>query len=223
MTTTEHPLDGPGSDGQLTFSLEVEPVSLQAKKTARAAFDAALAATLAAFDFVIDSQVALSVRQWAVPRRRWESDVEPDLDNWLKPLIDSFVGADRLLVDDSLIRSVEVSWGEGSVSKSVLRVRLDYDADHRLMKDGLRYIQFPGGLCFPLPGELADEAVAKWLNAAEYTLETVGNLNAVDGSGWLLLTNGWIHRARLGTSFTVMSASDLKAELGLPAHAAESR
>ncbi|GAB3831722.1 hypothetical protein ACFPIJ_29480 [Dactylosporangium cerinum] len=191
-------------------------MSLQAKKTARAAFDAALAAKLAAFDFVIDSQVTLSVRQWAVPRRRWESDVEPDLDNWLKPLIDSFVGADRLLVDDSLIRSVEVSWGEGSVSQSVLQVRLDFDTDHRLMKNGLRYIQFPGGLCFPLPGDVTGEAAAIWLNVAESTLDTVRSLNAVADSGWLLLTNGWIHRARLGQSFTVVSAADLKVEVGLP-------
>jgi hypothetical protein len=170
---------------------------------------------------VIDSQVTLSVRQWAVPRRRWESDAEPDLDNWLKPLIDSFVGADRLLVDDSLIRSVEVSWGEGSVSKSVLQVRLDYDADHRLMKRGLRYIQFPGGLCFPLPGDLTGEPATIWLNAAESALDTVKTLNALDGSGWRLLTNGWIHRARLGSSFTIVSAADLKVELGLPTNAAE--
>lgn len=199
----------------MTFNVKVEPTSLQAKKTARVAFDNALASVLRGYDFVIDSQVTLSVRQWAVPRRRWEMDAEPDLDNWLKPLIDSFVGADRLLVDDSLIRSVEVSWGEGNVRRSVLRVRLKFDADHRLAKKGLRYIQFPGGLCFPLLGGLTGEAVAVWLNAAEATLEAVGKLNIVDGSGWMLLTNGWIHRARLGRTFTVESASDLRTELGM--------
>lgn len=209
----DYPYNGPGGDGQLAFRVRVEPVSLQARKTARAAFDQQLARALSAYDFVIDSQVTITVRQWAAPRRRWESNTDPDLDNWLKPLIDSLVGADRIIVDDSLIRSIEVTWGEGAVAESVLDIRLEFDAEHRLDKKDLRYIQFPDGLCFPLPGSLIGEAVEAWLISAERTLASAGERNAVSSDGWRLLTSGWIHRSRLGSTFTVVRAVDLHAQL----------
>jgi Holliday junction resolvase RusA-like endonuclease len=195
------------------FRVRVEPVSLQAKKTARAAFDRQLANALNAYDFLINSQVTMSVRQWAPPRRRWETNNDPDLDNWLKPLIDSFVGADRLIVDDSLIRSIEVTWSEGVVTESILDIRLDFDAEHRLDKKSLRYIQFPGGLCYPLPGSLTGEAAKIWLTGADRALASVHELNAVSSDGWRLLVNGWIHRSRLASTFTVVNAIDLHAEL----------
>lgn len=156
----DYPYEGPGGDRRLEFGIDVEPVSLQARASARQTFDQALARTLREFDFVIDSQVTLTVHWYDVPRIRWQTDRYPDLDNWLKPLIDAFVGADRLLVDDSLIRSVEVTWHEGFVTQSRIKVRIDYDADHRLSKAGLRYAQFDDGLCFPVPGDLSPEALA---------------------------------------------------------------
>jgi hypothetical protein len=58
----------------------------------------------------------MTVRWWGVPRPRWQSDAYPDLDNWLKPLIDALVGPNRLFVDNSLLRSIEVTWGEGGVT-----------------------------------------------------------------------------------------------------------
>ncbi|WP_030273821.1 hypothetical protein [Micromonospora globosa] len=209
----ECPFDGPGGDGRLSFTLEVEPVSLQAKKSAREAFDSSLQSALAAFDFLIDSQVGISVRHWAIPRRRWETDMDPDLDNWLKPLIDAFVGSDRLIVDDSLIRSVDLSWGEGQVTTTTIHIRLDFDPDHRLKKQGLRYIQFAGGLCFPLEAAFGDAAVKSLLRYGRDTLGAVAELNALDGGGWRLLTNGWIHRSRLGRGFVVVPAEALEADL----------
>ena len=214
----EHPVDddysyeGSGGDGTLTFGISVEPVSLQARRSARQVFDEALSEALGQFDFVIDSQVTLTVHWYGVPRIRWQTDQFPDLDNWLKPLIDSFVGADRLLVDDSLVRSIEVTWHEGLVTESRIGVRLDFDADHRMPKAGLRYAQFDGGLCFPVPGDLGCEALAIWIRGAQATVEALRRMEDLDVhsvSTWPLLSNGWIHRSRLGRGFTVVAASDL--------------
>jgi Holliday junction resolvase RusA-like endonuclease len=208
----DYPYEGPGGDGTLQFGIDIEPVSLQSRVSARQAFDDALARTLGEFDFVIDSQVTLTVHWYGVPHIRWQTDRYPDLDNWLKPLLDAFVGADRLLVDDSLIRSVELTWHEGYVAQSRIEVRLDFDADHRLPKAGLRYAQFDRGLCFPVPGDLKPEAVAVWLRSAQSSLETLReleNLEIHSISTWGLLSNGWVHRSRLGSSFTVVPAAHL--------------
>jgi hypothetical protein len=162
-------------------------------------------------------------RSWSQPprqdwRRRGDdpspprTDRYPDLDNRLQPLIDSFVGADRLLVDDSLIRSVEVTWHEGLVAQSRIEVRLDFDADHRLPKAGLRYAQFDDALCFPVPGDLGPEAVNAWIRWAQWNVKALRNLEALDVHSintWPLLSNGWIHRSRLGRGVTVVPASDL--------------
>jgi hypothetical protein len=195
-----------GNDGTLEFLVDLEPVSLQARASARQAFDDALGRTLGEFDFVIDSQVVLTVHWYGVPHVRWETDRYPDLDNWLKPLIDAFVGADRLLVDDSLIRSIEVTWHEAPVEQSRVAVRVDFD---RLTgsKGRLRYAQFDGALCFPVPGDLAPPALATWIRAAKSTVETLRSLESLEVhsiSTWPLLSNGWIHRSRLGRGFRVV-------------------
>lgn len=49
----DYPYEGRGGDGQLEFSIEVEPVSLQARPTARRAFDLVLARALSEFEFLV--------------------------------------------------------------------------------------------------------------------------------------------------------------------------
>lgn len=206
----DYPFEGPGGDGQLRFALEVEPVSLQSKPAARAVFDGVLADKLQEFDFLIDSQVSLTVRWWGVPRLRWETDVYPDLDNWLKPLIDAFVGPSRLLVDDSLIRSVDLSFGEGLVARSQLDIALSFDAQHRLPKQGLVYVHFERGLCFPFVGSWSPEAAEIYVSAFRSQLETKRRLEGLSvhsAATTLLLRNGWIHKSRL-RGFAVVDAVD---------------
>ena len=94
---------------------------LQARSSARVAFDRALGRSLNRFDFIVDSQVTLTVHWYGVPRVRWQTDRYPDLDNWLKPLIDSFVGADsttcRRLADP--LGGSDVARGDGGPLKDL--------------------------------------------------------------------------------------------------------
>lgn len=212
MGDAPQPRRGGLDDGRIDFRVDVEPVSLQSKAFARKAFDGALRDVLHQFDFVIDSQVILTVDWYGVPRVRWQTDRYPDLDNWLKPLIDAFVGADRLLVDDSLVRSVQLTWHEGMVEASSIHVRLDFDGDHTLAKESLRYAQFAAGLCFPMPSDMPTEAVAALVDMCRSTLTALENLEALEVDSvhtWPLLANGWIHRSRLGPGFSVVPAADL--------------
>lgn len=209
----------PDAVGKLEITLAADPASLQSKKSSREVFDAAMTAELAKYDFLIDWQLSITVDWYGSPRRRWETDELPDLDNWLKPLIDSITGPDRLLVDDSQIKSIDVAFLEGRAEASHIHITMDFMPGRSLPKNGFRFVQLTDSpLCFPIAGD-DPEVIGRQIGMAERVLETykeLGELGLNDQQRYQFLAIGFVHRSRLGSKFEVVRASTLRASLELP-------
>jgi Holliday junction resolvase RusA-like endonuclease len=206
---------GPNPDGELVFRVAAEPASIQSRPAARAVFEQSIRAETRKIDYIIEDKVGIDVTWFVEPLRRWETDELPDLDNWLKPLLDGLSGPDGVMIDDSQVCNLSVSWTEGTVNSSTLSIVMRFTPEKTWPKATLRFVQFEGGLCTLIPPEVANDYVAAelWVKAYSDRLATVGRLRDIahGSSIWPLLSQ-FVHRTRL-KGFRVDKVDDFLAGL----------
>src|SRR5262249_37882925 len=93
----------PPIGGELSFGFIVRPVSLQGKQVARSEFQNTIQQELQHFQYLLSGDVSLEITVQVHQSDRYESDASPDLDNFLKPLLDSLTGPKGILIDDCQI------------------------------------------------------------------------------------------------------------------------
>jgi hypothetical protein len=125
----------------LTFDLALDPRSLASETEAAAAFARSLAPQASRVPFLIAAPVTLTVACRALPSP-WhpETVVYPNLERWLRPLIDALSGADRVLVSPSLVGSISVTTRTTQDELEGLSVTLRYPPDRLLAKSPLRVV-----------------------------------------------------------------------------------
>ena len=125
----------------LTFDLALDPMSLVSEAEASAAFARSLAPQVSGVPFLIDAPVTLAVACRSLPSP-WHpaTVVYPNLEKWLRPLIEALSGADRLLVSPSLVGSISVTTRTTEDDLVGLSVTLTYPPDRLLAKSPLRVV-----------------------------------------------------------------------------------
>ena len=123
----------------LTFDLALDPMSLASEAEASAAFADALVPQVTGVPFLIAAPVSLTVACKSVPSP-WHpgASVYPNLERWLRPLIEALSGADRLLVSPTLVGSISVTARTTQDELEGLSVTLTYPPDRLLAKSPLR-------------------------------------------------------------------------------------
>jgi Holliday junction resolvase RusA-like endonuclease len=199
---------------RISLEFGLAPVSQQARAPAREAFRQELRKTLSTSRFLLSGDVQIEV-EWLISEQvRYESDRAPDVDNILKPLLDSLAGPDGVLIDDNQVQHVSCSWLDSNTGDESLLVSLQFRPDEWLPKNGLTFVQFDRGLCLPIPHWNSREEALGWLEAYKGLLQARAQ---ADGQG---LPYAWsriimpkqrvFHRTRL-TAFSVLSESDFRA------------
>jgi Holliday junction resolvase RusA-like endonuclease len=199
--------------GILEFELNLAPVSLQARSEAKAAFRTAIQNITQTAAFLLAGDIHLSVEWFISEQARYETDRSPDVDNILKPLIDSLVGPKGILIDDNQIQNLSCSWVDWHQSSEQVHIALRFSPDEWLPKDGLVFAQFKNGLCMPIPEVSIGERLG-WLEAYSIVLATRGD---ADKKGipykWariIMPSQRVFHRTRIH-DFPVYLESDLRA------------
>lgn len=157
-------------DGRLVIHLPYEPVSVQASGGHKRAFMRKVAERLPKVDAVLTGPVGVSIIWRTGGVYRYLSHKSLDLDNIIKPILDSLVGS--VLVDDTQVHSLSVDWAEWTRNDHQIEVTLSFDPGTCLPRTGLVFVDLGKGLCSPVSdvlmesGEFADPktgALAKLL------------------------------------------------------------
>lgn len=107
MTIT---LECPPPPGLLELRFPLRPVSLQAKKEAKAELQKRVRGLLSNAKYFLSGEVEVSIEWLLHPKIRYEGVHSPDIDNILKPLLDALSGPSGVLVNDCQVQSVRCSW-----------------------------------------------------------------------------------------------------------------
>jgi hypothetical protein len=131
----------------LTFHLALDPMSLVSEAEASDAFTRVLVPELTRVPFLIAAPVSLTVACAALPST-WHPDaVEyPNLERWLRPLIDALSGTDRLLASPSLVGSITVATRGPGEDVRRLSIAVGFPSDRVLVRKPLRVVALGRGL-----------------------------------------------------------------------------
>ena len=161
----------PPSSGELYLSFSIAPVSIQSKSERRAAQRRFIAAALSRYRFVIVGEVQVTVTWHSSEWSRYESCTTPDVDNVVKPLLDALVGPDGVLVDDCQMSTVVASYA-ATIGPESVAVRMTFDPEACVPKEGLVFVGLGGSLCAPVSAKLSKKKLRPLLSAIETMIRT---------------------------------------------------
>lgn len=204
-------MEQPSPFGELTISLDLPPVSQQARADSKLAFKAKLQEITLRYAFLLAGDVSISV-EWSVAEQdRYETDRTPDVDNILKPLLDALVGPNGLLIDDNQVQHVSCHWIDSYSGEERVSITVRHSPDEWLKKEGLFFVQLDGGLCIPLSRGMQHEFQRKIVDLYENAI-AVRNKAMADGIGYyktryIMPAQRVFHRTRLA-EFEVIKVED---------------
>lgn len=197
--------------------INMPPTSHQAPAPARVAYGEAVRSLVADVPFVIVGDVRLTVEWFVSLQDRYETDATPDVDNILKPLLDSLSGRHGLLVDDCQVQSVSSSWLDANAQgQQQHTVSLNYDADDAWPRELLSFVQVGNGLCFPYRTDTPAAALQMILSHLEMVLEKRAKMLDLGVShsdaSRIMPIQRFFHRSRV-RDFPVMHLAELRASI----------
>lgn len=148
------PHEVPAITGRIHISLNVPLVSLQSKKTSRQAFEDVIRNLTRKYKYHLSGDVGVEITIQVHRRDRYESDASPDLDNFLKPLLDTLSGPEGILIDDCQFRNLTINWISWLRDDSQIEIFLSYIDSEYVNKQRLLFVQMEGPLCMPVDTSL---------------------------------------------------------------------
>lgn len=152
-------MERPPASGNIEFEIPFGPVSLQAESRRKAAARENFRRSLPNTKFLLSGDVKIDIEWLVHERARYESDVAPDIDNILKPLMDVLCGPDGILIDDNQVQSLTCSWIDWTTDNQHLRLHIGFDPDAFVSKDGLTFVEFEKCLCMPMNKNASSESL----------------------------------------------------------------
>jgi hypothetical protein len=158
------------------------------------------------YDYILTGDVALSIEWLGDEKERFDSGRAKDVDNVIKPLIDSLCGPDRLLVDDHQVHSVSVSWIDHPSDQ--IHIELRFPGDELWIRKGhIAFIHLYDRLYIPLdfgwPKE-AEKAVLSVLNKGRKLYQQAVEIHGYEGARYVRPIQRLFHRGHI-TDFPIMS------------------
>jgi len=145
--------------GELSFTVNMSPVSLQSKKVNRDKLRDAIWEITKPLEYIFIGDIQLEIEWHALPKERFESDKSPDVDNIIKPIIDALCGVNGLMIDDCQLQSLCSYWMYNYTGEEKIIFTIKYIDDQWTTKNQLIFIQFDEALCLPLEGYLPKSAI----------------------------------------------------------------
>lgn len=206
---------------QVDLRFELEPVSVQSSRKRKEAFAEVMRESLRTYQFMIVDDVQLLVHWITTEQSRYESDRKADIDNILKPLIDSLTGPQGLIVDDTLIQSLHCSWLGHVPDKDILEVRISSVKSESISeiafeRGSLVFVEVDKHLYFPIDDSLPSEFRTNILQLMDKRIHTRDEIRTLTDSYHaaqsVMPLQRLFHRSRI-VRFPNFTASEYAARL----------
>lgn len=106
----EYNWDSMFENSYINFTIYNEPVSLQNKEEKKRKLREIIHLITKKYPYIITSHCWVHIEYRCNNIKRIKNLSSYDMDNLIKPILDSLVGIDGIILDDSLFNSVEINW-----------------------------------------------------------------------------------------------------------------
>jgi len=137
------------------FQLKPIPYGATERRERRAEFKAAVQALIEADIFFVDD-IKLEITIFLDQQETYETDKNADLDNYAKMIIDCLKGVNGIIVDDTQIQSLHISWIDTVQEPSFAIEAVTFLPDTTFSKNFKLY-EMPDKLWYPIRHDLTVE------------------------------------------------------------------
>ncbi len=209
----------PSPFGEIQFDLELEPVSQGANSKQKGKLRKAVKSVCSKYQFLLSGDVQVEI-QWLVHQQyRYEYHKAPDIDNIIKPLLDSLCGKEAMLLDDTQVQYIGSHWIDRKKKDHKLTVTIKFTSDDYVLKSNLVLVEFDKKLCLPFNIQSSQEANLIILN---HWKSMIAQRNQFDDMGMdyyssrmILPIQRFFHRNKLN-DYTVLEIDDLIEKIKTP-------
>lgn len=200
-------------DGEICLDIDVSPVSLQSRNSQRKEeLTNAIRSALSRLDYVLSGDVSFHFTWQLHEQKRLETSNSSDLDNILKPLIDSCCSINGVLIDDNQLDDIHVQWvNYYDYENDKVIIIFNFNPSEKIAKKGLVFVNIDNDLYLP---------ITKYLNLSERT-EAFSHLqtqystrkSAIEKEGYLRATRRKnkmqrvFHKSRL-SGYTMLNETE---------------
>ena len=204
--------------GEISLDVEIAPVSLQASRSRKDALKEAIQELTNKITSIYTDDVSIEIEWFIHEQKRYETDKSSDVDNIIKPILDSLCGLKGILIDDCQVQSVNSHWIDWTSDSEKLSIKCkSLIPGSQIEKDGLLFVQMFQALCFPInlrgvPNEFSIklvETLEKMINGRnEFMSMGVGYYEAK-----VLLPQQRVYHVSRVQEFKTVKVDELKEEL----------
>ncbi|MBC2732728.1 MAG: RusA family crossover junction endodeoxyribonuclease [Desulfobacteraceae bacterium] len=198
--------------GQIKFEIDKAPVSLQAKRNKKDDLKEFISKLLEGADYLLTGDVKIEIEWHVHEKKRYETDTSADIDNIIKPLLDSLCGPCGILIDDNQVQCVTCSWLDAyDYAPEKIYIIVNYMDDEFISKEGIIFINIDNSLCLPFneknPPKIQKIILNQWLNMFSTKNELISlGLGYYDAQGVMPIQRVF-HKSRLN-SFNIVDINE---------------
>ena len=133
---------------EISFRANIKPVSMQNKNENKLRFKKELLRITSNSSFIITNTCWVAIDYYCKLIDRFKNPGVYDIDNIVKPILDSIVGKDGVLVDDVIVDRVIVNWID-KVGEDHIEISLSYPDLLYVNKSDLVLFKSKSGWCWP--------------------------------------------------------------------------
>lgn len=207
----------PPEYGEIVFEVQRSPVSLQSKTEKKQEFKSFVSSIVQKAGFLLSGDVKILIEWRVTEQHRYEDSSAYDVDNIIKPLLDTISGPEGVLVDDNQVQSIECYWTDiyrDPDEKLVITIK--YVHDEWLPKEGLEFLSFEGSLCLPIWSNLKSEhqklIIERYSSAIEFKNKALKDGIDYHNAKLVMPIQRVFHKGRL-KGFQITTASERLAEI----------
>jgi hypothetical protein len=133
---------------QIQIFIESSPVSTQNKNSVKQGFKSDVHKITSQCEYIITGTCWIAIDYYCQHIKRMKNPGVYDVDNIIKPILDSLVGLNSVLIDDVIVDRVTVNWID-TPHEDYLEIDLQYPDLLYTKKSDLVFIKSNSGWCFP--------------------------------------------------------------------------
>lgn len=143
----EYNWDSMFKNSYINFTIYNEPVSLQNKEDKKKKLKDKIHFITKQCPYIITCFCWVHIEYRCNNVKRIKNLSSYDMDNLIKPILDSLVGIDGIILDDSLFNSVEINWQDKN-GDDEFEIQIEYPEFLYSLKNTLFFLK-QGQWCFP--------------------------------------------------------------------------
>lgn len=147
-------------NSEILVKINTKPISLQSSGNKVNKFRQAVIEALEEYNYVFTNELNIEITWFTLEQYKIFRSDSYDIDNIIKPLLDSLVSSGKILIDDSQVSSISCSFIDSVEEYLEVRI-IPRLFDLKIYIDDLDFVEFYKGYLFPVSKKYNNEKLWK--------------------------------------------------------------